>query len=153
MGSMLEIGRLTGSDRVDWETLARSYHANFETEISDDGYEQTWRRLLDGAQTRGIVARWDGRMVGIAHYYFHTSVWSAGNCRCYLQDLFVDQEHRRRGVARALIESVARDAEEYGAAKLHWHTTQDNATARALYDQVAGFRGFIAYARRLNANH
>lgn len=89
-------------------------------------------------------------MVGLAHYFFHASVWSAGNC--YLQDLFVDKVTRRRGVAKALIEWVARDAEEHGAAKLYWHTTQDNATARALYDKVASFRGFIAYARRLNAN-
>jgi GNAT superfamily N-acetyltransferase len=147
---MVEISPLTGSDRASWEVLARGFNTYFETVVSDDRYEQTWRRLLDGEQIRGIAARLDGKMVGIAHYFFHTSVWSAGNC--YLQDLFVDQETRRRGIARALIEWVARDAQEHGVAKLYWHTTQDNASARALYDQVASFKGYIAYARKLNAN-
>lgn len=147
MDAMLEISPVTGSDRAYWEVLARGFNAYFATEVGDDGYERTWRRLLDGTQIRGIAARLDGKMVGFAHYFFHTSVWSAGDC--YLEDLFVDQEHRRRGVALALIEWVARDAEEHGAAKLYWHTTQDNVTARALYDKVAKFKGFITYTRQL----
>ncbi|MFC5832778.1 hypothetical protein [Nonomuraea insulae] len=38
----------------------------FEIEVSDDdGYEQTWRRLLDGEQIRGIAARgWTARWSG-----------------------------------------------------------------------------------------
>jgi ribosomal protein S18 acetylase RimI-like enzyme len=152
MGTMVEISPLTESDRAGWEVLARRYHALFGTEVSDEGYEQTWRRLLDGGQIHGIAARLDGNMAGFAHYFFHVSIWSAGNCRAYLQDLFVDTEARGRGVGRALIEWLAADAGEHGAARLYWHTTQDNTTARALYDKVGSFKGFIAYARRLNAN-
>jgi GNAT superfamily N-acetyltransferase len=148
---MVEISPLTRSDRAGWEVLARSFKATFETEVSDDGYEQTWRRLLDGEQIRGIAARLDGKVVGIAHYLSHASVWSAGNAY-YLADLFVDQEMRRRGVARAIIEWLARDAEEHGAARFYWHTTQDNAASRALYDKVARFTGHITYSRQLNAN-
>jgi ribosomal protein S18 acetylase RimI-like enzyme len=147
---MVEIGTLTASDRANWEALVRSFQALFGRDVSDDGYERTWRRLLDGEQIRGVVARLDGKVVGFAHYLFHDSVWSAGSC--YLQDLFVDQENRGRGVARALIERVTQDAEEHGAASFYWHTPQDNATARALYDKVARFRGFIVYSRQLNAS-
>lgn len=57
-----------------------------------------------------------------------------------------------QGVARALIDWVAGDAEEYGAAKLYWHTTRDNAPARSLYDKVARFKRFIVHTRKLNAN-
>jgi GNAT superfamily N-acetyltransferase len=148
-GAMVEISPLTGADRAGWEVLARAYHAMFETEVSDDGYAQTWRRLLDSEQIRGIAARLDGKLIGFAHYYFHTSVWSAGDCRAYLQDLFVDAEARGCGAGRALIEWLATDAAGHGAARLHWHTEQDNATARALYDKVASYKGFIAYARHL----
>jgi GNAT superfamily N-acetyltransferase len=151
MGTMVEISPLTESDRASWEVLARGHHAHFGTEIPDNGYEQAWQRLLDGEQTRGIAARLDGKMVGIAHYVFHASIWRAG-ARCYLADLFVDQEVRRRGVATAMIKWVAWDAEEHGAPHLYWNTLED-APARALYDKVANFhKGLILYAYRRDAN-
>jgi len=34
---------------------------------------------------------------------------------------------------------------EHGATRYYWHTQEDNARARALYDQVARFTGFIRY--------
>ena len=32
-----------------------------------------------------------------------------------------------------------------GASRYYWQTKQDNARARALYDKLARFRGFIRY--------
>lgn len=143
---MVEISLLTESDRAEWEVLARGHHAHFGTEMGDDSYERTWRRLLDVEQVRGIVARLEGRPVGVAHYLFHASIWYVG--KCYLADLFVDPEVRRRGVATAMIESVAADAEEHGAPGLYWNTL-DDAPARALYDKVARFhQGLILYTYR-----
>ncbi|WP_117666424.1 GNAT family N-acetyltransferase [Micromonospora sp. MW-13] len=147
---MVEISPLTGSDRANWEVLARGQNAYFGTEISDDGYEQTWQRLLDGEQRRGIAARLDGKMVGIAHYVFHAAIWGVG--RCYLADLFVDPEVRRRGVATAMLKWMAWDAEEHGAPRLYWNTL-DDSPARALYDKVATFHeGLIHYSYRRDAN-
>ncbi len=146
----MEISFLTESDRACWEVLARGKDAYFEVVRSDESYERTWRRLLDDERIRGIVARLDGRVVGIAHYLFHASVWYAG--KCYLADLFVDPDVRRRGVAMAMIEWVARDAEEHGAPSLYWNTLED-APARALYDRVGKFHeGFILYTYRRGAN-
>ncbi|MCP3804990.1 GNAT family N-acetyltransferase [Allokutzneria sp. A3M-2-11 16] len=143
---MVEISFVTASDRADWEVLARGHHSFFGTEVSDEGYEQTWGRLLDGGQVRGILARLDGKAVGVAHYVFHASIWGAG--RCYMADLFVAPEVRRRGVASAMIEWVARDAEEHGAPRLYWNTLED-AEARALYDKVASFKdGLMQYFYR-----
>ncbi|GLY25560.1 N-acetyltransferase [Micromonospora sp. NBRC 101691] len=149
---MLTIGPLTVRDRDEWEGLARDFHAHFagrpgrpETRVDDGGYEHTWQRLLDRGQIRGISARLDDRMVGIAHYLFPASVWSVG--RCYLADLFVEPQVRRRGVATALIAWVARDAEEHGAPRLYWNTEVD-ADARALYEKVGRYRGYIVYNYR-----
>lgn len=146
MGIVVEISRVTESDRAEWEVLARGHHAHFGTEFGEDRYEQTWRRLLDAGQIRGILARLEGKAVGVAHYLFHTSVWYAG--RCYLADLFVDPRSRRRGVATAMIEWVASEAEEHGAPRLYWNTLED-APARALYGKVAKFHeGLILYSYR-----
>lgn len=143
---MVEISFLTEPDRDCWEALARGKDAYFDVERPDEDYERTWRRLLDDERIRGIAARVDGEPAGIAHYLFHASVWYAG--KCYLADLFVDPRARRRGVATAVIEWVARDAEENGHPGLYWNTLED-APARALYDKVGEFRpGFIHYAYR-----
>ncbi|MFF1610200.1 GNAT family N-acetyltransferase [Amycolatopsis sp. NPDC058278] len=129
--------------------MARGKDAYFDVSRSDEAYERTWRRLFDDERIRGIAARMDGEVVGIAHYLFHASVWYAG--KCYLADLFVDAAARRRGVARAMIEWVARDAEEQGFPGLYWNTLED-APARALYDQVARLNaGLIHYSHRRDA--
>ena len=146
---MIEISPLRPEDRVRWEVLARGYKEFYQTEVSDEGYEQTWQRLLRAEDVFGSAARLDGgHMVGLVHYLFHANPWAPGSC--YLQDLFVDDAARGRGVARALIEHVADVARERGMARLYWHTKQDNARARVLYDKVATFRGFISYDRPLN---
>ena len=111
--------------------------------MPDEAYEQTWRRLAAGTELLGLGARLDGRLAGLAHYFFHPAFWSGE--ACYLQDLFVDETLRGRGAGRALIEAVAAAARERGADRFYWHTQEHNATARLLYDQVARFTGFIRY--------
>ena len=143
---MWEIRLLTNDDHADWEALTRRYNEHFGTEVSDELYDRTWRRLIARDEIRGAGAWLDGTMAGLAHYYFHTSVWGAG--RCYLADLFVAPEARRRGLATAVLRWVARDAEEHDAPRFYWNTTIDNAEGRALYDTLANYSGFIVYNYR-----
>lgn len=144
---MIEIRPLAAEDRGAWEVLARGYKAFYETVLPDAGYEKTWQRLQAGPDLHAVGAWLDGRLVGIAHYLFHVTFWSA-DC-CYLQDLFVDSSVRGRGVARALIEKVASETRARGASRLYWTTKEDNAVARALYDKVARYNGFIRYDHAL----
>ncbi|MDF3823571.1 GNAT family N-acetyltransferase [Leptospira sp. 96542] len=52
---------------------------------------------------------------------------------------------RGQGIGRALIEAVAAQARQRGAARYYWLTQANNATARALYDQLAQHGGFVRY--------
>jgi GNAT superfamily N-acetyltransferase len=140
---VIEVGSLGADDRSAWEGLARGYKAFYRDWVPDEEYEATWRRLRHGTELHGLGARIDGRLIGIAHYFFHPTFWSGD--ACYLQDLFVEEQTRGRGAARALIEQVADAARDHGATRYYWHTQEDNATARALYDKVARFTGFIRY--------
>lgn len=140
---MVEIAFLTPSDRDSWEALARGKDEYFDVDRTPDDYDDTWRRLLAGQPTRGIAARLDGAMVGVAHYVFHASIWGAG--RCYLADLYVADEARRKGIATAMIRWLAQDAHDHGYPRLYWNTLAD-APARALYDTVGTFLDdFVTY--------
>ena len=139
----VEVLALEAGDREDWEALARGYKSFYETVLPDAAYTRTWNRLMSADGIHGFGARADGRLVGITHYLFHTGTWVRNSC--YLEDLFVDPAYRGHGIARDLIDAVARRAREEGASRLYWLTHELNATARTLYDRVAGFSGFVEY--------
>jgi ribosomal protein S18 acetylase RimI-like enzyme len=84
--------------------------------------------------------------MGIAHYLFHRSTW-APHRYCYLEDLFVADAARGKGLGRALIEAVYARAEAANASRVYWLTQSSNTQARALYDKVADNLGFIQYRK------
>ncbi|WP_433219946.1 GNAT family N-acetyltransferase [Dactylosporangium sp. CS-047395] len=139
----IEIGGLEDGDRTAWQELFRGYNAFYGREWPEERYEQAWHDFRRDDRIHALVARLDGRAVGLTHFLFHPST-TAGDV-CYLQDLFTDADLRGRGVARALIAAVAEEARRKGCERVYWHTREDNATARRLYDKVAENRGFIQY--------
>lgn len=145
---MITIDALQPQDREAWERLFRGYIDFYRRTLPDAAYARAWRRLQAGTEIHGLGAREDGgQLVGITHFLTHAH--TNGADVCYLQDLFTDPAARGRGVARTLIEQVATWAREQGCGQLYWRTHESNATARALYDQVAENRGFIVYQRDL----
>jgi GNAT superfamily N-acetyltransferase len=134
-------------ERAAWEPLWKGYQAFYEVALSDETTTVTWARLHDPAEPMYILGAYvEGRLAGIVHYLFHRSCWSIGNY-CYLQDLFVAEEARKLGIGRALIAAVEREARAAGASRVYWLTQESNASARALYDQVADRSGFIQYRK------
>jgi GNAT superfamily N-acetyltransferase len=139
----LDIAPIAPADRAEWEILARGYKHFYRTELPDEDYERAWQALLAGERVHGLGAWLDDRLVGIAHYLFHAQTWSP-DC-CYLQDLFTAEAARGHGVATALIEAVADEARKRGATRFYWLTREDNRAARALYDRIARWKGFLRY--------
>ncbi|MES2317337.1 MAG: GNAT family N-acetyltransferase [Pseudomonadota bacterium] len=140
---VLDIAPLAPADRRGWEALARGYKHFYGAATTDAEYDRAWQRLLDQDGVFGLGARVDGQLVGIAHYLFHTGVWTPSIC--YLQDLFTLPTARGKGVARALIDAVAQAAEQQGASRFYWLTQEQNTGARILYDKIASNRGFVRY--------
>ena len=139
----LRVAALTTADHPRWLELTRGYKAFYKTPVTDAEYQRAWKRLVANDRVWGLGAHYDGLLVGITHYLFHSSTWNQEVC--YLQDLFVDPALRGRGIARALIEAVAKAALARGADRLYWLTQEHNAAARALYDNVAKYNQFIRY--------
>ena len=106
------------------------------------------RRLVSAdSPLQGICAQVDGRVAGFAIFFLHPATWSVLP-RCYLEDLFVDESCRGKGVGKALIHAVYNAADEMGAGEVYWMTETTNATARKLYDRVGQATNFIKYVRR-----
>lgn len=134
---------LRPEDRAAWEVLAREYKDFYQTPTPDEAFATAWMRLLRQDGIHGLGAYRDGHLVGFAHYLYHTSTWVERVC--YLQDLYTAPAARNQGVARALIDAVAEQARTDGAVRYYWLTQEGNTTARALYDRVAQFGGFLRY--------
>jgi len=96
----------------------------------------TLQRLLQTKEVRFILAR----PAGFIALTWGFSV-SRGVPILRVQDLFVVPEHRRGGVAEALLRCALEVARERGANRLHLETDTDNAAARSLYEKV-GFEWF-----------
>ncbi|MDD2924166.1 GNAT family N-acetyltransferase [Rhodoferax sp.] len=140
---LITVDALRPEDYAAWLRLAQGYKTFYETSLPESAYQHTWQRLLQAQAVHGLAARVNRQLVGIMHYLFHASCWSADVC--YLQDLFVAEAARGQGVARALIEQVAQRAREHGAPRLYWLTQHTNTRARRLYDHLATNQGFIRY--------
>ena len=132
-------------DYDEWRALWKSYLAFYNTTVSQDVYELTFRRLIERqtSQQMAFLAEKDDQLVGLVH---HPHNWKLEHV-IYLQDLFALPEVRGQGVGRALIEAVYDAADKMGCPSVYWLTQENNETARRLYDRVATVSDFIKYNR------
>ena len=134
-------------EREAWNPLWADYLAFYKTTLTRDISDLAWTRFHDPDEPIFALGAYvDGELMGIAHYLFHRSTW-ATHRYCYLEDLFVAEAARGKGLARALIEAVYARAEAANASRVYWLTQSNNAQARALYDKVADNLGFIQYRK------
>ena len=147
MSADIVIRPIDADQQSSWLPLWRGYQVFYKADIPAEVSAVTWARLLDAAEPVHGALAWDGdKAVGLVHYIFHRSTWTAENS-CYLQDLYVDPDVRGGGIGRRLIERVYEVAQAEGAAKVYWLTHETNATAIKLYEQVAQRPGFIQFRR------
>lgn len=143
----IRIRPLTPEDRAQWAPLWAGYLRFYRQRLPDAVTDGVFTRLADPEQQPyGLVAEFDGTLVGLAHYLFHPSTWSLTDI-CYLEDLFVDPTRRGLGAGRQLIEAVYGAADRAGAERVYWMTQEFNADARALYDTIGRRTSFIRYEK------
>jgi GNAT superfamily N-acetyltransferase len=67
------------------------------------------------------------------------STWT-GRPSLYLEDLFVDDEARGQGVARALMMRLAQEAKARDCARMDWAVLDWNVDAMAFYERIGARR-------------
>jgi GNAT superfamily N-acetyltransferase len=95
------------------------------------------RRLLGdiGRRIRVLMAEEDGVCVGYAIYLFTYSSFLA-RPTLYLEDVFVMPEHRGRGLGRAFIDVLLREARREGCGRMEWVVLRWNKPALRFYEKL-----------------
>lgn len=114
-------------------SLARYEKAEDQVETDEAQLAST---LFDaGATAHSIVAEQDGRLVGMAIYFFNYSTWQGRN-GLYLEDLFVEPACRGAGLGKALLAQLAAIAVEQNCGRFEWSVLDWNTPAVAFYERL-----------------
>lgn len=80
---------------------------------------------------RSLIAEWDGKAIGYALFFgMYSTLKGSG---IFLEDLFVREAFRGRGIGRSLLSKVARIAREEGSYGLRWEVLDWNESAIRFY--------------------
>jgi GNAT superfamily N-acetyltransferase len=121
---------------VDTETIAailgeiEEYYGGTNT---PPPVEQVQAALFGARPAATVLLARDGdAVVGLASLSF---LWPAAGAdtSLYLKELYVRDGHRRRGIARQLMDAVHAEARAAGCARVEWTADRDNPPALELY--------------------
>ena len=107
---------------------------------------ETWSRLCDSdnTQVNGIAAEMNGEILGIAHYILHPTTGQI-NPVCYMQDVYVDPAHRRKGIGKRLVNEITKIGNQEKWARMYWLTQVGNNEAKAMYENFGIKLDFTFY--------
>ena len=115
--------------------------AEFEKlEPPDEGAK---RRIVDDIFDRGrlglFLAKVGGKAAGYALYYYSYSSFLA-RPTLFLEDLFVKDEFRRKGVGASLFQRCVKEARDNGCGRMEWAVLTWNEKAIRFYKEAGAKR-------------
>lgn len=88
----------------------------------------------DNPLFRALIAEWDGQPAGYAFFFGSYSTWAGRGV--FLEDLFVREPFRGRGIGKVLLAAVARIALDEHCYGIHWEVLNWNEKAIELYTEL-----------------
>jgi len=79
-----------------------------------------------------LIADEDGVPAGFSLFFFNYSTWK-GKPGVYLEDIYVEPEHRGRGIGKSLLKETAKFAVEHGCERMQWEVLDWNTPAIDFY--------------------
>ena len=89
----------------------------------------------DKPVAEALLAERDGRVIGFALFFTNFSTFLA-RPGLYLEDLFVEPEHRGRGAGKALLTRLAQEAVTRGCGRFEWSVLDWNESAIGFYERM-----------------
>lgn len=133
-----------------WLGLYEGYAQTYQVALTDEKALRLWTWLTDAAHTENALIAVDdnGDLVGLVHFHTFPRPLQSTN-GMFIDDVFVQEDARRHGVGRALIDAVVEAAGQQRCDTVRWISAPTDADARALYDEVAAASDLIVYERVL----
>ncbi|KAH9061070.1 diamine N-acetyltransferase, partial [Lactarius vividus] len=75
-----------------------------------------------------------GEAIGFALYFFNFSTWT-GKPGIYLEDLYVKEEHRNKGIGKAFFKQLAVVAQEKDCSRMDWSVLKWNQPSIDFYEK------------------
>ncbi len=133
------------ADEQAWRALWSGYNSFYGVNVPEAVTDVLWQRIMSDAEAVFARLAVDAEgLSGFAICILHPFTWGIQPV-CLLQDLYVDPARRGVGVGRRLVDFLREEAAREGWARLYWHTHEDNAMARRLYDSYVSADGFVRY--------
>lgn len=88
----------------------------------------------EDSRFRALIADWNGEPVGYALVFNYYSTWAGRGL--FLEDLFVRERFRGRGIGKALLAEVARIAVAESCYGVHWSVLYWNQRAIDFYKSI-----------------
>ena len=124
-------------DKEQWEKLYKGYADFYKVEMNDKILQTVWKWLHDKShEVNGLVYEVDENIVGLAHYRRMPSPLR-GQDIGFLDDLFVDAEHRGQRIGEKFINKLKEISKSKRWNLVRWITREDNLRAKSLYDRVS----------------
>ena len=109
-----------------------------------EGFAEALREAVERSELEVLAARMEGRVVGVAVLAYRLSISAAG-LFASIEDLYVEPELRRRGVGRALLETVEERCAARGVSYVEAQVEDEEAAAfyaAVGYEEESGVRVF-----------
>jgi GNAT superfamily N-acetyltransferase len=144
--SELSVQKAVVSDLDSVHSLFMGYLAFYERDASAESARKFLQERIAQQQSVIFIARLDGQAVGFTQLY--PTFASLSLKRSWiLNDLYVAESARGRGVAMALMNAAKQLALDTGACEIFLQTARTNTTAQALYEKLGYVRddAFLVY--------
>lgn len=103
---------------------------------NEDVTTETWSRITNPEHPVNGLGAFDGdQLVGILHYILHNTTGFIEPV-CYMQDLYVDPDQRKKGTARKLVKELEKIAKKEKWGRVYWLAETNNEAAQALYKDI-----------------
>ena len=146
------IRKIQLKDKEQWEKLYREYADFYKVEMNDKILQTVWKWLHDKShEVNGLVYEVDENIVGLAHYRRMPSPLR-GQDIGFLDDLFVDPEHRGQRIGEKLINKLKEISKSKRWNLVRWITREDNLRAKSLYNRVSEKTTWDVYELKLKNN-
>ena len=131
--------KIRKGEKKDLPDVLRLVHELAEFEKAPDAVTNSVKEMeRDGFGENQVfhfhIAELDNKTVGVALYFIKYSTWKGRGL--YLDDLFVSEKYRGKGIGKKLFDAFMEEAKSIGAKQVHWQVLDWNTPAIEFYKKL-----------------